>query len=79
MTPDALVDLTRTRDLLRTGAARIVRVNAGLSLGEVATSLGVQPSTVMRWENGSRVPRGEAAVTYGRLLEQLMERGGRRP
>ncbi|MGH2462707.1 MAG: helix-turn-helix domain-containing protein [Candidatus Limnocylindria bacterium] len=55
-----------------TGAARPIRLGAGLSLGEVAESVGVSPSTILRWENRERAPRGQAAVAYGRLLAALI-------
>jgi len=55
------------------GAARAVRVGAGLSLGEMGRGVGpgVSPSTVLRWERGDRTPRGELAVSYLELLDRL--------
>lgn len=63
-----LTSLTRVRGLCRSGAARAIRQSAGLSLSEVAEAVGVQPTTIQRWEVGQRSPRGEAAIRY---LEQL--------
>ena len=74
MNIEALTELAQTRALVGTGAARPIRLNAGLSLGEVARSIGVSPATVLRWETGERVPHGEAAVEYGRLLRALSTR-----
>lgn len=78
MNTEALAELAETRTLVRSGAARPIRLNAGLSLGEVAKSIGVSPATILRWETGERVPHGEAAVAYGRLLYALT-RPRRRP
>ena len=73
MDVDSLAELARVRALVGTGAARPIRKSAGLSLGEVAGSIGVSPGTVLRWENGERIPRGQAAVAYGRLLTTLID------
>ena len=69
---EALQELARVRALVGTGAARPIRLNAGLSLGEVAKSVGVSPGTILRWETGERIPHGEPAVAYGRLLNGLV-------
>ncbi|MGA4923398.1 helix-turn-helix domain-containing protein, partial [Bacillus subtilis] len=37
---------------------RGLRLRRGLSHKDVAQALGVHPSTVQRWENGSHRPRG---------------------
>jgi DNA-binding transcriptional regulator YiaG len=73
MDVDALPELARIRALVRTGAARPIRLHAGLSLREVTRSVGVSPGTILRWENGERVPHGDAALTYGRLLHALTD------
>ena len=63
--------LTRARRLLRSGQAQLIRIDAGLSQGEVARLLGVDPATVSRWENGTRIPRGQLALDYVHLLESV--------
>ena len=50
---------------------RSIRIGADLSLAEVAEPVGVDRSTIFKWERGTRVPRGEAAIRYGRLLDRL--------
>jgi DNA-binding transcriptional regulator YiaG len=65
--------LARVRRLATNGAARSIRQAARLSLPEVAAEIGVAVSTVWRWENGQRQPRGEAAERYSDLLDRLME------
>jgi len=57
-----------------TGAARATRENAGLTTGDMGRAVGVDSSTVWRWERGIRRPRGAAALRYGSLLQRL--RGG---
>lgn len=72
-----LQELSRLRALLRSGAARSIRTAAGLSLGEVAKPLGVSKTSVLRWERGDHVPRGELALAYWQLLQSLMREGER--
>lgn len=74
MKTEDLVDLTDVRALARMGVARSVRLAAGLSLAEVAEAVGVVPVTVYRWETGERSPRGEAALRYKSLLDELSKR-----
>jgi transcriptional regulator with XRE-family HTH domain len=65
--------VTRARSFAESGAARSIRLAADLSLREVASAAGVSVSTVWRWEHGERRPRGDAAVRYGAVLDELME------
>lgn len=65
--------LTRVRRLASSGAARAIRIGAGASIREVAAVVGVSPATVHRWERGSRAPRGEKGIAYGRALDELTE------
>ena len=66
--------LAHVRALTSSGAARSIRLAARLSLGDIVTELPghVSRSTVLRWERGERLPRGEAALSYGALLDRLM-------
>jgi DNA-binding transcriptional regulator YiaG len=63
---------TRARRLAGSGAAKSIRVAAGVSLPEVAHELEVAISTVWRWENGQRVPKGDASERYADLLDRLV-------
>jgi DNA-binding transcriptional regulator YiaG len=78
MEPSELVELSGVRALARTGAARSIRLAAGLSLSEVAKSVGVTPVTVYRWEVGDRSPRGGPALRYKELLDSLASGGRQR-
>jgi DNA-binding transcriptional regulator YiaG len=77
MVEDDLVELARVRALCASGAARSIRVAARMSLREVGRSLGVSPSTVLRWEERDRQPRGDAGLRYGALLDRLLQSGRR--
>jgi len=63
-------ELVRMRALVHGGVVRDLRVDAGLTLREVAKAVGVTASTIHRWEHGKR-PTGDAAVRYARLLFEL--------
>lgn len=68
--------LAGVRDLTHSGQARKIRQHANLTRAEVARAVGVDPSTVSRWESGERRPRGTAAIRYAELLRRLSaERG----
>jgi DNA-binding transcriptional regulator YiaG len=67
------VALARVRRLASSGVAKKRREDADVSLSEVASATEVSTTTVYRWENGLRRPTGEAALRYGRLLEELRE------
>ena len=74
MDPGEVADptaLVRVRRLAGSGWARSARESAGLSLEEVAGPVGVDRSTIHRWETGKRRPHGEAAIRYLRVLEGL--------
>lgn len=65
------IKLTRLRAMLTSGEARRVRIAAGLSYREAGAGCGVSLTTVYRWENGMRAPRGEVAIRYLAILEAL--------
>lgn len=73
MTGNQVLALSRARSVARTGEARRIREAAQLSLAEVAAAIGVDTSTVHRWETGDRRPRGDAAVRFIELLDELRE------
>ena len=67
-----LVDVVRARAFVASGTGRAIRKAARLSLAELGQALGVDQSTVYRWETGERTPRAELAVRYAGLLRELM-------
>jgi DNA-binding transcriptional regulator YiaG len=50
---------------------RRIRQGAGLSQGDIADALGVDWSTVSRWEAGVRDPDGANVGAYAELLDRL--------
>jgi len=70
---DAL-DLVKVRGDLRSGRARAIREAVGLSQAEIARAVGVERATVALWEQGRRIPHGDPALAYGRLLAELAAR-----
>jgi len=68
---DQAVLIALVRRMVRDGSARRVRSEARLTLSDVARSLGVCASTVLRWESGESLPRSPIAERYGRLLAEL--------
>jgi transcriptional regulator with XRE-family HTH domain len=65
------VQLAQVRSLTESGLARSIRLAARLSIRDVAATVGASPAAIYRWENGTRSPRGEAALRYGKLLARL--------
>jgi len=74
-TPAELARVAQARQHAASGTGRLIRKQAGLSLGEVARVLDCSPSTVLRWERCEDAPSGHRAVRYAELLERLL--GGR--
>ena len=74
MTESELIAVARVRSLAKSGDAHSIRVSAGVSLAELGSSVGVGPTTVYRWENGQRVPRGDLALAYASVLDALGRR-----
>lgn len=66
-----LLQLTQVRAACRSGAARTIRCAAGLSQSELAAALGVDDTTVARWEAGERTPRMAVGLRYAELLNEL--------
>ena len=65
--------LARLRTLMRTGAAKSIRLDSGVSLPEVARDIGVSHTTIYRWENDMNEPKGDPALCYLDLLDELAE------
>ena len=77
-TADDVQRLVWVRGLCASGAVRSLRHSAGLSLREVATAVGVSPTTVLRWEDGEARPTGRRALAYAEMLERLTQPSRRR-
>jgi len=77
VTPGELAQIALARELARNGAARKIRLAAGLSLAEFSQAIGVAPSAICRWELCQRTPRPRAALRYAAVLEALRHMAGR--
>lgn len=67
-------DLVRVRRMVATGVARQIRMESGLSQAELANAVGVHKMTVHKWEHHNQRPRGEAALRYAAVLDELTSR-----
>jgi len=73
MSTEDLARLAQVRKLIKSGQARRTREAAGISLAEMARAIGVDVSTLHRWETGKRRPRSAAALRYAGALAALEE------
>lgn len=73
MTKAHALQLVQLRAAISRGETRQLREAARLSISELAAACGVDQSTLWRWEQGKRLPRGEHAVRYADLLDSLRE------
>lgn len=71
MGEDELAELAAVRALTRTGTAKAIRKAARVSVPEMAETIGCATSTLWRWENAERAPRGAAALRYKRVLDSV--------
>ncbi len=59
------------------GTGRALREAYGLSIGEIASVVGVTKPTIWRWESGKHRPRGEAGARWGELIDDLERRASK--
>ncbi len=67
----AISELVASRRLRRPEMRRALRLEAGLTLDDIAGKLGVTRSAVSRWELGLRKPQGRNRIAYASLLAEL--------
>lgn len=72
-----LLELAQGRLLARSGIPRLVRQKLGLSLAEVAASVGSTRSSVQRWETRQTVPRSAAGLRYVAEIKRLRRMAAR--
>jgi DNA-binding transcriptional regulator YiaG len=70
----ALLALVDARKGCTTGENRRIREAAGMPRAAVGAALGVTTAAVAGWETGRRVPRGEPALAYAKLLRSLQKK-----
>lgn len=71
MTGNRILLVAQARRLSNSGEGQRIRRQCELSLSEVAGAVGVSVTTLWRWENGERSPRGEPAAAWAALLRDL--------
>lgn len=71
MTGKQLALLRVAARLAEDGTGRQIRVQAKVPMHLIAKSIGVDESTISRWERGQRQPRGEGAIRWADLLNEL--------
>ena len=70
-----LVALMEARQFAASGAGRMIRQTARLSLAQVADALDVNASSVFRWETKQQIPSGDHAIAYHELMKRLSTAG----
>jgi transcriptional regulator with XRE-family HTH domain len=71
MTTDEMILVAETRRRLKSGEARLLRLQAGVTLSEAATAAGISATSLWRYENSHATPRQAQALAYGKLLERV--------
>lgn len=74
LTDNELDLLIGLRAGIRSGRFRDIRERCGLTQAVIGEQIGVSAACVNHYENGRRMPRGETALRYVRLMERLGER-----
>lgn len=68
-----LAEIARVRGLARSGAARSIRLAAGVRLIEVARAIDLAPATLYRIEIGERPVSERYALEYLAILDDLVK------
>jgi DNA-binding transcriptional regulator YiaG len=55
---------------------RELRERFGLKHGDIANAIGVDRTTVVRWETSTQAPRGAGSVRYLEVLQRLARKLG---
>lgn len=63
--------VSRVRRMFRNGRARRLREQSALSVRELAGMVGVDPSTLSRWERGETTPGVAGARAWVSAMERL--------
>lgn len=67
-----LASLALIRRYCRDGTARTVRVEAGLSVRELASAAGVSFAAISKWERNLAIPRAEGGLRYAESIAELL-------
>ena len=75
--PASTAEVARVRSLFASGDARRLRESASLSLEDVARAVGVNRSSIYRWESGETRPSRDEAIRAGALFAALKRVGAK--
>jgi DNA-binding transcriptional regulator YiaG len=70
---EAIRQVWERRRLPEPAERRTLRKAAGLSAHTLGVTLGVTPTTVLRWEQGTSQPRGRNLTAYLQALDELRQ------
>lgn len=68
------LQLVRLRHLVKSGEAKRIREEAGLSVRAAAGAANISAAGLWRWEAGERIPTGDPALRYAGFLGKLAPR-----
>jgi len=60
----------RTIEVPDAAERKQIRTDAGFTQAQVANAIGVSPSTIAKWEQGT-TPRGLQRIAYAKALEKI--------
>jgi len=63
--------VSQVRRAFRSGKARRMREEAGLSIRELASLAKLPQASLQRWETGSSSPRAEACLAWAEAMRRL--------
>lgn len=63
------------QEWIRTGHARALRIERGISQGMAGREIGVDAAAIGRWEKSRNTPRGRNALEYHKFLSRLARSG----
>ena len=63
--------LAESKRLPSPATRRVLRTDAGLTLAELASQLGVTKQALWYWEVGARQPRSKNRLAYAQALDEL--------
>lgn len=63
--------VSQVRRAFRSGKARRLREEAGLSIRELASLAKLPHASLQRWETGASLPRAEACLAWSEAMERL--------
>lgn len=73
LTGEDMVLAQQGREMARTGAARVLREGAGVTVEDMARAIGASVRSLIRWEHGDVLPRARHGAAWARILRELAQ------